>query len=261
MKLIYSRTNKAIIRTVLVAAMFIALSFVMNSCKKPEITSVNFDASTLRVVNGLSGKTNVKFYLDSSNLTLTGTLNFTGVSQYYVVKSGLRSAKFFSTATTDTFATTSIQLDVNKDYTLFLGGIDGAPKYFLTQDDLTETTPDKVKIRLANLANTSGNVDVTIQFYDPLDPLLPVQPEVTILSNVASESVSNYVLATVPTSKGNTIARLHNIKIYEAGTANLLSSATNVDLRGTSINTLIATGISGGSPAVSIRVVREWLDW
>ncbi len=257
----YNQKSKKIRQLLVALALLVVSSVVMNSCTKPGDTYISLEPSNLRVVNGLPGETGVKFYLDSANLTLTGTLNFNTSSIYYVVKSGSRTASFFSTTASETFAKKDIQLDVNKNYTLFLGGVIGAPKYFLTEDDLTETTPDKVKIRLANLGQTLGDVDVTIQFYDPTNPALPAQPEVTILSNVPSESVSNYVLATVPTSKGNSIAKLHNIRIYAAGTSTLLTSTTNVDLRGTSINTFITTGANGGSPTLTVRSEREWLDW
>lgn len=257
---LYSKKLKRLTQSVTAALLFISVSLLMTSCEKPGDTFEAFEASGLRVVNGLTGKSGVKFYLDTSNLTLTGTLNFTAVSQYYVVKSGLRTAKFFSTSSADTFAKKDIQLDANKDYTLFLAGIAGAPKYFLTEDDLAETTPDKVKIRLANLGVTGSNVDVTIQFVSP-DPLFPLQPEVSVLTNVASESISNYALATVPTSKGNTITRPHTIRVYESGTTNLLATASGIDLRGTTINTIILTGVKAGSPALALRSVREWLDW
>jgi hypothetical protein len=205
----------------------------------------------------------VKFYLDSFNLTLNGTLDFTAVSSpaYYVVKSGLRTAKFYSTVTGDTFATKSIQLMANKNYTLFLAGSVDAPEYFLTEDDLSETTPDKVKVRLANLGVTGSNVDVKIQYYDSTDITLPVQPEVTVLTNVASGSISDYVLATVRTSNGNTKPRQHYIRVYEAGTTNLLVFTGGVDLRGTTINTFILTGNKNGSPALGISTERDWLDW
>lgn len=255
----YTQITKRIFTLMLASLLLITVASVMYSCKKPGLTSEKFDASNLRVVNGLPGRTKVKFYLDSFNLTLTGTLDYGIVSPvYYVVKSGLRTAKFFSTTSLDTFAKKDIQLDANKSYTLFLGGAVGAPKYYYTEDDLTEATPDKAKIRLANLAVTGVNVDITIQL---VDPNLPVQPEVKVLSNIASESISNYVLATVPTSKGNTVAQRHTIRVYEAGTSNLLSSATGVDLRGTTINTFILTGIRGGSPSLALRSVTEWLDW
>lgn len=249
--------------SVISATIFISVSLMMSSCKKPGDTFEKFDASNLRVVNGLPGRTNVKFYLDTFNLTLTGTLNYGVVSSpmYYAVKSGLRTAKLYSTTTKDTFAEKSIQLDPKNAYTFFVAGDTTTPKYFLTKDDLTETTPDKVKIRLANLAQTGSNVDVKIQYYDQTDPTLPVQPEVTVLMNVAPQSISDYALATVRVSKGNSLPRLHKIRVYEAGTTNAIDSTSGVDLRGTSINTFIHTGIQGGSPALVIKSVRDWLDW
>jgi len=237
----------------------LAATVFLGGCEKPGITSEDFDASNLRVVNGLPGRSNVKFYLDTFNLTMGGFINYNQNSVYYVVRSGARTSKFYSTATTDTFATQSIQLDVNKDYTLYLGGAVGAPKYWLTEDELVSGPNDKAKIRLANLS-TGVNVDVTIQLEDLITPPQP-KPEVPIFSNISNQTVSAYTSATVPTSKGNAVIQRHTIRVYEAGTNTLLATATNVDLRGTSINTIILAGNIGGSPGLTIRAVREWLDW
>lgn len=257
---LYNLKIKQIIHALAGIAIIVSVSITINSCKKPGITSEVFDASNLRVVNGLPDRSVVKFYLDTSNLTLTGTINFSQVSPiYYVVKSGLRKAKFYSTVTQDTFAMDNIQLDPNKDYTLFLAGDAIAPKFWLTEDDLTSPPADKVKIRFANLALTSVNIDVTIQSQDTSLP--QPKPEVKVLSNIAPQSISSYTLATVPVSKGNALIQLHTIRVYEAGTNNLLITLTGADLRGTDIRTFILTGINGGTPALSLSSAREWLDW
>lgn len=242
------------------AAIMIISSITMSSCKKEGITSEVFDASNLRVVNGLKDRTGVKFYLDTFNLTMAGTINYSLVSPvYYVVKSGLRKAKFFSTSTKDTFATKDIQLDPNKDYTLFLAGNSSAPKYWLTEDELVSGPEDKVKLRVANLAESGVNFDITIQSEDTSQP--QPKPEVSVFSNVTPESVSAYSLASVPVSKGNAIIRRHTIRIYEAGTTTQLLIYKGLDLRGTDIQTFIITGINGGAPALGFRSSREWLDW
>ena len=257
MKLYSRKINKATL-SLIAATMFITVFLLLTGCEKPPVnTYESFEATNLRVVNGLSGRSTVKFYLDTFNLTLTGTVNYATNTQYYVVRPGLRRVKFFSTVTKDTFAVKNFQLDVKRNYSLFLAGIVGSPKYFLTEDDLTVPSVDKSKLRLANLANTGAGIDVTIQKYD----LVTVQPEVKVLTNVGSESVSNYALVTVPVSKGNAVIQPHNIRLYETGTTNLVASATAVDLRGTAINTIIAQGIRGGSPALTLRITRDWLDW
>lgn len=257
MKLRSRKINKSVPLTI-VATISVAALLMINGCKKPaETTYEAFNASNIRVVNGLPGRTGVKFYLDTINITMNSTLNYGTNSIYYVVKSGTKRAKLFSTSTSDTFAVRDVQLETRKNYSLFFAGSVGAPKYFLTEDDLVPPPTDKVKIRLANLAITGGNVDLTIQKIDLVNP----QPEVTVLTNVASESISNYALATVPVSKGNATPQYHNIRLYAAGTANLVAQGLGIDLRGTAINTIIANGINGGSPAITVRASRDWLNW
>src|SRR5690554_4251854 len=101
----------------LVATMFITVLLVLTGCEKPPVSTYeSFDATNLRVVNGLSGRTTVKFYLDTFNLTTTATVNYATNTQYFVVKPGMRRAKFFSTVTKDTFAVKNFQLDSKKNY-------------------------------------------------------------------------------------------------------------------------------------------------
>ena len=66
---------------------------------------------------------------------------------------------------------------------------------------------------------------------------------------------------TVPVTKGNWKVQRHTIRVYKAGTTNLLVSVGGVDLRGTSIETIILEGVEGGSPALSLSSAQEWLDW
>lgn len=261
MKLFMLKIDKTTF-SVIASVMFISGILFMSSCKKPGDTFQKFDASNLRVVNGMFGPTDVKFFLDTFNLTLNTSLNFREVStpEYYVVESGLRTAKFFSTVTNDFFAVKDIQLDPKKNYTLFLGGNVNGPKFWLTEDELIPAPTDKTKLRLGNLAITGGNIDVTIQIEDTTTLPQP-KPEVVVFSNASSESISDYTLATVPVSKGNSIKQLHTIRIYEAGTTNVLLTAPAIDLRGTSIHTIILTGVSGGTPALGLNVEMEWLDW
>ena len=239
-------------------AVLVAIAFTINGCKKPGDTFEDFEASSLRVVNAMPGPTNVRFFLDTFKLTLTGTLNYGVISSpaYYVVKSGTRTAKF--AATDEVFAEKSIQLDPQKAYTLFLAGTQQSPEYFFTTDDLTEAAADKAKIRLANLGiNLSTNIDVTIQLENVLNP----QPEVKIFSGIAKSTVTDYISVAVPVSKGNAVIQPHTIRVYQAGTSNVLATVTAIDLRATTINTFILRGIKDGDPSLEISWAREWLDW
>lgn len=259
---LYKRKIRRSTLWVIGATMCITLSVIVNSCKKPGITVENFESSNLRVINGLTAPPDVKFYLDSFNLTLTGTVNYGAATPYWVVKSGLRHASFYSSALDDAFATKDIQLDSKKIYTLFIADTIGSPKYFLTEDNLSvPPSADQAKIRLANLAKTGGNIDVTIQLEDTISLPQP-KPEVSVYTNVAPQTISDYTLITVPTTKGNTSPQPHTFRVYEAGTNNLLAIGGG-DLRGPATYTIIVTGIKDavGTYALGISSSLEWLDW
>ncbi|MGH2649244.1 MAG: DUF4397 domain-containing protein, partial [Ginsengibacter sp.] len=163
--------------------------------------------------------------------------------------------------TWDTIATKDIQLDSKKIYTLFLLDSLGSPKLLLTEDDLSEpSSADTTKIRLANLAKTGGNVDVTVQLEDTLSLPQP-KPEVTVFTNVPPQTISDYTRMTVPTTKGSTSPQMHTIRVYEAGTTNLLAMGVG-DLRGPATYTIVVTGVKGTLDyPLGVNTYLEWLSW
>ena len=237
----------------------IAGSLTISGCSKPKDTFENFESSNLRVINGFPWADNVKFYLDEFNLTRLGYINYQSVStpSYYVVKAGTRNAAFYSEDTESKFAEKSIQLEQGKDYTLFLTGSQDNPEFILTADDLTEAPADQAKIRIANLALTGGDVRVTIQKTDIMSP----KPEVTIFDGVGEKTISGYISTPVPVSKGNALFQNHTVRVYDANTNQLLTELEGVDLRATTINTIVIYGDRGGSPELYVQTLGEWLDW
>lgn len=237
----------------------IAGSLTISGCSKPKDTFENFESSNLRVINGFPWADNVKFYLDEFNLTRLGYINYGSVSTpaYYVVKAGTRAAAFYTEDTESKFAEKSIQLEPSKNYSLFLTGSQDNPEFILTTDDLTEAPADQAKIRVANLALTGGDVKVTIQKTDILSP----KPEITIFNGVAEKTISDYITSPVPVSKGNALFQNHTVRVYDANTNQLLAISEGVDLRATTINTIVIYGDRGGNPELYVQTLNEWLDW
>lgn len=223
------------------------------SCSKPTITRENFEASNLRVIQCLPGKTSVQFFLDTFRITNTTLLNYRNITQYFVVKSGNRKASFYSTTTKDTFATTNIVLESKKIYSLFLAGNATTPKYFFTEDNHTQPSLDKAKIRLANLSSNTGDLYMTAQ--------TAIAPETKILDNVSQESVSDYVLFNVPTSTANNKVTPVTFRIYRVGIPGAIAVVSNVDTRGSLIYSIVLAGTIGGNPAIQTTFIREWLDY
>ena len=263
MKLFIKGTNSFICKSIILVMVFNGI--MITGCKKPVVTYENFDATNLRVINGFPDKTKVKFYLDTFNLTLkiptTSYINYGGTTIYYVVKSGLRKASFVSLNTKDTFAVADVQLMKNKSYTLFLKGEPISPSSIaLVEDDLIQPALNKAKIRVANLSPNSGKVDVTFQLDDPLTQPVP-KPEVKLLENIDVGMISGYKLLDVPTSLGNFTPNYYNIRMYEAGTQNLLGTGTRIDVRGSLIYTIVCRGKKGGSPAFTFDFRKDWAEF
>ncbi|MBX2925122.1 MAG: DUF4397 domain-containing protein [Chitinophagaceae bacterium] len=242
------------------------LIFLTTGCKKPSVTFENFDATNLRVINGFPDKAKVKFYLDTFNLTLnlptSSFINYGGATIYYVVQSGSRKASFVSLDDNLAFVSADLQLVKDKSYTLFLKGDDvpTSSSLILAEDDLSQPDLDKAKIRVANLSPNSGNIDITFQLDDLVTSPQP-KPEVKLFENIDPGSISDYKLLDVPTSKGNAVPTYFTIRIYEAGTQNLLSTATRIDVRGSLVHTLVCRGRKGGSPGFAFDLRRDWAEF
>lgn len=232
---------------------------ILSGCSKPKDTFEDFESSNLRVINGFPWAENVKFYLDEFNLTRLGYINYGSVSTpaYYVVKAGTRAAAFYSEDTESKFAEKSIQMEPGKNYTLFLTGSLNNPEFIFTTDELTEAPADQAKIRIANLAQTGGGVRVTIQKTDISSP----KPEITIFNGVGEKTISDYMISPVPVSKGNALFQSHTVRVYDADTNELLAISEGVDLRATTINTIVIYGDRGGNPELYVQTLGEWLDW
>lgn len=130
------------------------------SCKKTGITSENFQASNIAVMNSWNNEDlpDLDFSIDTSKRLHDGTMYFERQLDYRVVYSGSRTAKFKNDADGSSVLEKPINLESKKIYSLFLTGTKNAPEAVFVEDDVaTEPAAGKYRIRIANMVTDAGS--------------------------------------------------------------------------------------------------------
>lgn len=150
--LFYNYIKGAAIAALLVSA------FV--SCKKPEITSENFLAANIAVMNAWNNEDqpDLNFSIDTSKKLHFGVVNYGRQLDYLVVNAGNRTVKFVNTNDGSTAFENPVNLESKKIYSLFLTGTKIAPDVVFVEDDVaTEPAVGKYRIRIANMVTDAGS--------------------------------------------------------------------------------------------------------
>lgn len=136
------------------------LVFGMISCEKIEITSENFQAANITVMNAWNNEDfpDVNFSIDTSKKLHFGSMYYERQLDYLVVYAGNRTAKFKNDGNGSTVLEKQVDLESKKIYSLFLTGIKTAPEAILVEDDVaTEPPVGKYRIRVANMVTDAGS--------------------------------------------------------------------------------------------------------
>lgn len=130
------------------------------SCKKNSITSENFQAANITVVNAWNNEDmpELKFSLDTSKTLHNGTMFYGRQLDYLVVYAGNRTAKFKKDDDGSTVIEKAVNLESKKIYSLFLTGTKASPDAVIVEDDVaTEPAVGKYRIRTANMVTDAGS--------------------------------------------------------------------------------------------------------
>lgn len=130
------------------------------SCKKNGITSENFQAANITVLNAWNNEEmpELKFSLDTSKTLHNGTIYYSRQLDYLVVYTGNRVVKFKNAGDGSPVLETSVNLESKKIYSLFFTGTKAAPEAVIVEDDIASEPPaGKYKIRVANMVTDAGS--------------------------------------------------------------------------------------------------------
>jgi hypothetical protein len=154
---INSKTNQLNLRGLFKMLMLCAaIGLVFTSCMKNDYSNYQTQpTAALNVVHASPGTASFNFALDN-NFVNGPALLYGQRSGYLNAYAGKRLFSLTSGGSTQVVATDTMTLVPNNYYSLFITGLNTAPTFFLTQDDLTAPAPGKAKIRFAQLSPTGA---------------------------------------------------------------------------------------------------------
>jgi len=116
----------------------------------------------LNVVNASPGSASYNFAL-GNNFVNGSPLLYGQRTGYINAYTGKRLFSLTSGGTTNVIATDSLSLAANGYYSLYITGLNSAPAFFFTQDDLSAPPLGKARIRFIQLSPDGGPFDLSIQ--------------------------------------------------------------------------------------------------
>lgn len=214
-------------------------------CQKEKVSYENFDSANIFVANLLPTAPNTvaNFFLDSLKLN-PAVLTYPSISAttaYWPVLAGNRKATFKNSTTAEKIASQDVTLEKNRCYSLFLAGTKADPSVFFTEDTLVSPPPGKALIRLVHLSPALANIDLAVKSEYPNKP-----PLTKVILDRAYMSASKYMV--VDTSSKYTI------QVLNAGTGTVRATTSNAIIAAGQSYTLLARGIAGGSPGLTLQL-------
>ena len=123
------------------------------------------------------------FYLNSNKINLD-PINYGDHFDYFRAYAGSRTANFYSTGSMNKILSSTIQLNQNTNYSLFLANKATQPEIVLLTDTINQPASGNASIRFVNLspdapaadlAIQSGSVLVSNKSYKGYSPFIPIQ--------------------------------------------------------------------------------------
>lgn len=211
------------------------------ACSDDDSATGPVDSALVRVVHASPDAPNVDVLVDGE-VALTD-VPFRAASGFLSVPAGARRVQVRPTGTTSDVIDATLDLGVNRVYTVLATGLVADLQPVVVEDDPTAPVNGEAKIRVIHAAPAAAGVDVyaTAPGAD-LDAATPV------LANVGFRAVSDYL--TVP-------AGTYQLRVTETGTTNVAIDA-EVTLGGNGpIRTVIAMDAVGGGAPLAPIVLRD----
>ncbi len=224
--------NTRLIKASLFAAV-IGFTAMFSSCSDDD----NIDdgnSLNVKIVNSAEASGSQDFYIEGTKLSTVAE----GSATNYIATASSgnnRKVEFRTSGSADVYASESVDLKDNKNYSFILSGTGNSATITATEDDLSAPSSGKAKVRFVHLstaANVSSNVDLAVGTADKL------------ASNVAYGAVTNFF---------EVDAGVKILHVYAAG-----STSNSVDLAFSDLQAgKIYTIILRGSTTASVMLVAN----
>ena len=152
---IFTRLNSKHFSRLASLLLLAAAACTLNSCAKDDNTVTPI--SGLSVVNASPTLATYNVYLNSAKVN-TAALPFTGTVNYFQITPGANSVMFTTASSIESVLTTSINLEADKAYSLYLVDKQENLDALLVPDDLSLTPTDKAVVRFINLSPDAGTL-------------------------------------------------------------------------------------------------------
>jgi hypothetical protein len=204
------------------------LSVFLSSCLKTNNNNYYPPEALVTFIQASPDEPQLDFYLNNNKINLNA-INYGDHFDYFRAYAGSRTANFYSTGSMNKIFSSTIQLNQNTNYSLFLANKATQPEVVLLTDTITQPASGNASIRFVNLSPDAPTVDLAVQggsvlvsnkSYKGYSPFIPLQAN------------KNYVF-----------------EVRQAGSNTVLATLSNVNINSGSIYTIWFHGLSAATTA------------
>jgi hypothetical protein len=202
------------------------LSVSLSSCLKTNNDNYNPPVALVTFIQASPDEPPLDFYLDNDKINVD-PINYGDHFDYFRAYAGTRTANFYTNGTMTKIFASSIQLNQNSNYSLFLANKATQPEIVLLTDTINQPAAGNASIRFADLSPDAPAVD------------LAVQGGSVLVSNKSYKGYSTFIPL-----HGNTT---YTFQVRQAGTNTVLATLLNVFLNSGSVYTIWFHGLSAAT--------------
>ncbi|MEB2786173.1 DUF4397 domain-containing protein [Algoriphagus persicinus] len=198
-------------------------------------------AGYISIYNGAPSNTGVIVYADQNQVN-NFSLKYAEVLPYSNFYPGDRLFKFTEQNSLTSLLEKEFEIKIDSVYSLFIVEDAGELDAVLVDDDWSEPTAAKAQIRIVNLSPDAGAVSLKVD-----DSETPFFDDVAFKSNSDFESLAS---------------KIYDLKVI-SNTGETLATATNVELQGKRVYTLVVRGYAvptDNSKKLDLQLLTNYVD-
>ncbi|MDB4901395.1 MAG: hypothetical protein JWQ63_676 [Mucilaginibacter sp.] len=204
------------------------LSVFLSSCLKTNNNNYYPPEALVTFIQASPDEPQLDFYLNNNKINLNA-INYGDHFDYFRAYAGSRTANFYSTGSMNKLFSSTIQLNQNTNYSLFLANKAPQPEIVLLTDTINQPASGNASIRFVNLSPDAPAVD------------LAVQGGSTLVSNKSYKGYSSFI--PVQANKN------YVFQVLQAGSGTVLATLSNVNISSGSVYTIWFHGLSAATTA------------
>lgn len=216
-------TSKRLVEKIVAVCL---LSVFLSSCLKTNNNNYYPPEALVTFIQASPDETQLDFYLDNNKINLD-PINYGDHFDYFRAYAGTRTANFYSNGSMNKIFSSTIQLNQNTNYSLFLANKATQPEIVLLTDTIAQPASGNASIRFVNLSPDAPAVD------------LAVQGGSTLASNKSYKGYSSFI--PVQANKN------YVFQVRQAGSGTILATLSNVNINSGSVYTIWFHGLSAAT--------------